>query len=180
MSSITITSEFGEIEIVNEPAYTFGSADNVRRYAQEKNLEPMYIPSSVHGVILDGEPVIVLGAAGGCSGIHEHSALVVRGVLYLAVGDRLVSFALNSRTLSWVSVIDPATCFGIYYEPNRAALISHGELEVARIDEAGAILWSSGGADIFWEGFKLEPEFIAVTDFNHREYRFDYETGSSK
>lgn len=178
MSSITIASELGEITIVDEPAYAFGSAANVRQYAQEMNLQPLYAPTSVHGMFLNDVPVAVFGAAGGCSAVHEHSAVVLNFKLYLAVGDSVVCFAYGDRTLTWASVVDGATCFGIYYEPKRACLISHGELEVARLDESGNVLWSSSGADIFSEGFRLEEEFVLVTDFNKRDYRFSYETGT--
>lgn len=177
MSSIAVASKLGEVTIVDEPAYTFGSADNVRQYGQEMNLQPSFLPTSVHGVFLNGEPVVVFGAPGGCSAIHEHSALVLNSTVYLAVGDSVVRFALDERKLIWASVVDDATCFGIYYELKRAALISHGELDVARLDENGNKLWRSSGADIFSEGFRLEEENIVVTDFNHRDYRINYETG---
>jgi hypothetical protein len=179
MSSITIASRFGNVGIVNEPTYSFGSGDNLRRYEQEKNLQEVYRPTSVHGVFLDDEPLAVFGAAGGCSAVHRHSALVLDSKLYLAVGDSLVCFALDDRQFCWATVLDPATCFGIYYETERDALISHGELEVARIDKKGNVLWASSGADIFSEGFRLEKKFIAVTDFDKREYHFSYENGSA-
>jgi hypothetical protein len=179
MSSITIASELGEITIVDESAYEFGSADSVRQYEQEVNLQPLCAPTSVHGIFLNDVPVAVFGAPGGCSAVHEHSALALNSKLYLAVGDSVVCFALGDRTLSWASVVDQATCFGIYYEPERKCLISHGELEVARLDEHGNVLWSSSGADIFSEGFRLEKDFILVTDFNKRDYRFRYEDGTS-
>jgi hypothetical protein len=179
MSSIVIFSELGEVKVVNEPNYTFGSQDNVQRYAQEENLQPVYKPSSTHGVFLNGAPVVVFGAPGGCSSVHKHSALVLNSKLFLAVGDSVVCFCLNDLKLTWASVVDEATCFGIYYEPKRRALISHGELDVARLDQNGKILWSSSGSDIFSEGFWLEEEYIVVTDFNQRDYRINYETGAS-
>src|SRR5471030_208199 len=179
MSYMVIVSELGEVKIVNEPNYTFGSQDNVQRYAQEENLQPFDTPTSTHGVFLNGAPVVVFGAPGGCSSVHEHSALVLNSKLFLAVGDSVVCFSLSDLKLIWASVVDDATCFGIYYEPQRTALISHGELNVARLDENGKILWSSSGADIFSEGFRLEEEYIVVTDFNHRNYHINYETGIS-
>ncbi|MBW3502561.1 hypothetical protein [Janthinobacterium sp. NKUCC08_JDC] len=179
MSSIVIFSELGEIKIVDEPSHTFGSQDNVHRYAQEKNLQPVYTPTSTHGVFLNGDPVVVFGAPGGCSSVHKHSALVLNSNLLLAVGDSVLCFSLNDLKLIWASVVDDATCFGIYYESKRMTLISHGELNIARLDENGKILWSSSGADIFSEGFRLEEEYIVVTDFNQRNYRINYETGVS-
>jgi hypothetical protein len=177
VDSIVIFSQLGEVKIVNEPNYTFGSQDNVRRYAQEENLQTVYTPSSIHGVFLNGEAVVVFGAAGGCSSVHKHSALVLNSKLLLAVGDSVVCFSLNDLKLDWASLVDDATCFGIYYEPQRMALISHGELEIARLDDNGKILWSSSGADIFSEGVRLEEEYIVATDFNQRSYRINYDTG---
>lgn len=179
MRSISVASQLGEVKIVDEPDYTFDSADNARRYMQEMDLKSGYTPTSVHGVFLNGTSVVVFSAPGGCSTVHKNSALVLGSKLFLAVGDSVVCFDLTDLKLMWVTVVDQATCFGIYYEPKRGHLISHGELDVARLDENGKILWSSSGADIFSEGFKLEEEYIVVTDFNHRNYRLDYETGVS-
>ena len=111
--------------------------------------------------------------------MHKHSGLVLDSKLYLAVGDRIVCFVPLDHRLAWCSKVDSATCFGIYYNPSRHALLSHGELEIARIDEAGGLLWSSSGADIFSEGFRLEDEDISAVDFEGREDHFSYETGSS-
>jgi hypothetical protein len=114
MSSIVIFSELGKVKIFDEPNYTFGSQDNVHRYAQEENLQPIHTPTSTHGVFLNGAPVIVFGAAGGCSSVHRHSALVLNSKLLLAVGNSVVCFSLNDLKLKWASVVDNATCFGIY------------------------------------------------------------------
>ena len=179
MRSITVSSQLGEVKIVDEPAYTFASADNARRYVQEMNLQSEYTPTSVHGVFLNGIPIVVFGAPGGCSTVHKHSVLVLGSKLFLAVGDNVVCFDLIDLKLMWAAVVDQATCFGIHYEPKRGALISHGELDVASLDENGKILWSSSGADVFSEGFRLEEEYIVVTDFNHRDYRLNYEIGAS-
>lgn len=177
VNSINLASDLGEVVIVDERTYAFGSADNVRQYAQEVRLQPVYDSTSAHGVFLRGEPMVVFGAPGGCSAVHEHSALVRNAKLYLAVGNSMVCFALDQRKLIWASVVDDATCFGVYFEPRRNALISHGELDVARVDDNGNILWRSSGADIFSEDFTLEQEYIVVTDFSRREYRMCYESG---
>jgi hypothetical protein len=47
-------------------------------------------------------------------------------------------------------------------------LISHGELEIARLAEDGSILWQTSGTDIFSEAFALRPEFIEAVDFYER------------
>lgn len=179
MRTLVLTCNLDKVEIVDEPTYVFGSVDNARRYEFEMLLAPDERPTSIHGVLLNDEPVVVFGAGGGCSAVHLHSAVVLGSKLYLAVGDRIVCFVPLDRRLAWSSKVDPATCFGIYYNPGRHALLSHGELEIARINEAGELLWSCSGADIFSEGFRLEDEYIAAVDFEGREYHFSYETGSS-
>jgi hypothetical protein len=179
MRTLVLNCDLDKVKIVDEPTYVFGSVDNARRYTYEIPLASDGTLSSVHGVLLNDEPIVVFGAGGGCSTVHEHSGLILDSKLYLAVGDRVVCFAPLDHRLAWSSKVDSATCFGIYYNPEWHALISHGELEIARINEAGELLWSSSGADIFSERFQLTDEYISAIDFEGREYRFSYETGSS-
>lgn len=61
----------GRITLVYDPVYSFGSADNTRRYPCEQRLDTEYAPSSIHGVLLDEQPLVVFGGAGGCS-VHEY------------------------------------------------------------------------------------------------------------
>ena len=163
--------------MVNEPAYTFGSPDNLRKYPVELNLDPEYRSSSVHGVLVDGTPLAVVGNAGGASGVHAQSVIHVADSIYLAVGYSVVCFSLQPFGVKWVLQVDPATCFGVYYQPLHDALISHGELCVVRFSPAGKVIWSAGGADIFSEGFSLGTRHIEVVDFNHQHYRFGYLDG---
>lgn len=112
--------------------------------------------------------------------MHEHSALVIDDRLYLAVGDHVACLSLElPHRLIWATRVDTATCFGVYWDSGRAALISHGELEVSRLSLRGHLLWQSSGADIFSNGFRLLPEYIEVVDFNQTIYCIDYVTGVS-
>jgi hypothetical protein len=77
----------------------------------------------------------------------------------------------------WSVKVDSATCFGIYFDENHSAFISHGELEIARLSAVGKIIWRQSGADVFSERFALHPQFIEVIDFNRQTYRFRYEDG---
>jgi outer membrane protein assembly factor BamB len=172
-----IDSHAGTIEVIDEPAYSFGSADNTRNYRFAKNLAPRDRPSSVHGLLLNGEPLAVFANGGGASSVHEHSSVYVNGSLYVAVGDSVVCLNLSPFDYKWSVQVDSATCFGIYYDERHRALISHGELEIARISEDGRLLWSVSGADIFSEKFSLLPQFVEVLDFNGQTYRFQYERG---
>ena len=168
------------VQLVDEPTYTFGSADNSRRYDTEVDLTDGYRPSSVHGVIVDERPTIDIGSAGGATGIHDHSLLVLDSHVYVAVGPHVVRFTLGCKNLDWSLKTDDATCFGVYYDGEHRALISHGELSICRFSEDGAVFWSSSGADIFTEGVELQPQFIKVVDFNGQIYQLDYQTGQSK
>lgn len=173
-----LQSKFGTIELINERAYTFGSVDNVRRYSFEKHLDKEYRPSSIHGILLNGEPLAVFGSSVGGTGIHEHSAILLNDDIYLAVGNHLACMALQPFKLKWETEPDEATCFGIHYEPAHSALLSHGELEIARLSTDGKVLWRSSGADIFTGEFELQLKYIQVADFNGKVYRFSYDTGN--
>jgi hypothetical protein len=172
-----IESPEGAIELVNEPTYSFASTDNLRTYPLELNLSPKSRPTSIHGILFKGEPVAILANDGGASGVHEHSAALVEGFLYVAVGDSVVCMSLAPAQIRWSLQVDPATCFGVYFDVQHKALISHGELEVARLSESGSVLWSASGADIFSEGVTLNSRFIEAVDFNGKTYRFEYESG---
>ena len=167
------------VSLINEPAYTFGSADNSRHYDSEVDLTDGCRPSSIHGVIFDGRPVIVIADSGGASGIHEHSLLIHESQAYIAVGAHVVCFTLGNSHPNWKLRIDPATCFGVHYSSAHDALISHGELEIARFSPDGRILWTAGGADIFSERFTLLDDCIEAIDFDGRRYFFDYASGKS-
>jgi hypothetical protein len=166
----------GKLEFVDEPGYSFGSVDNVRRYRFSLALSTGAL-SSKHGVLLNGEPLAVFGSSGGASGIHTHSAITHDNAVYLAVGDRVACFQVEPFVMRWVLQIDPATCFGVHFCARRNALLSHGEIEISRFSEDGAIIWSASGADIFSEGFLLHADFVEAIDFNKRSYYFSYDDG---
>jgi hypothetical protein len=172
-----LDTPMGTLQFVNEAGHTFGSVDNVRRYPFSKAPSDGYI-SSTHGVLLNGEPLAVFGNGGGASGIHAHSAVSRDNVVYLAVGSHVVCFEVMPFVLRWEIQADDATCFGIYFCPLKNALLSHGELEIARFSENGEIIWSAGGADIFTEGFTLHVDCIEAIDFNKKKYYFCYEDGT--
>ena len=49
----------------------------------------------------------------------------------------------HSLPIWCVSPADSATCFGVYYSAKHQCLISHGELEIARLKLSGEVAWSS-------------------------------------
>jgi hypothetical protein len=167
-----LTTSAGELEIVNEPTYTFGSADNVRRYPIADNLDAPAKPCSAHGLFLDGDPLAVFGAVGGATGVHTRSAIYLDDRLYLAICDRVLCLRLNPTEKHWCLSVDPATCFGIHLHAPTNTLISHGELQVTRFTPQGTILWQSSGRDIFTEAFSVEGDIVRAVDFNGYEHRF--------
>ncbi|GAB5561845.1 MAG: hypothetical protein SynsKO_34920 [Synoicihabitans sp.] len=122
---------------------------------------------------------MVVGDSGGASGVHEHSLLLLESRVYIAVGAYIVCLTLGKQEPDWTVEIDDATCFGLYFAKAHDALISHGELEIARFSRDGDVLWSKGGADIFSEGITLHDDCIEAVDFNQQPYFFNYVTGES-
>jgi outer membrane protein assembly factor BamB len=174
---MTIRCPLGSVTLVDEFAYCFGQADKLCSYAQEVDIDSHGGPISMHGLILNDVPLVLFSACGGPSTVHANSATIVDDRVYLAVGDSMVCYDLRERETMWTTRVDRATCFGVHYESVRHALISHGELEIARIGLDGRVLWHSSGADVFSEGLSLEGDAVVVTDFEGRRYRFSYDTG---
>jgi hypothetical protein len=177
---VLITAESPDI-----PRYDVRSADNVSAPGQEYFIEDDgYRPSSRHRVTvkLGGDVVSsqVLLAGGGASGVHVHSAFVRGDTCFIAVGPFVCAVELPMLRLLWHTRVDTATCFGVHDAPAYASIISHGELEIARLSYSGQLLWSAGGRDIFSEGFELHDYHAEAVDFDGRRYRFELETGQSK
>jgi hypothetical protein len=170
-----------QLTIIDEPDYHVGSTANPRRYDQLYNFDQEYRPSTQYGLVcLDAQQKrrsCLLLASAGATSVHEHSAVVVREQCFVAVGDQLCCLSLPDTRLQWATNVDSATCFGVYYSAPHDCLISHGEMEIARVDFDGRIVWSAGGADIFTGEFRLDEKHAYVTDFNDMPYRIEIETG---
>ena len=175
--TLVLDTPDGQITILDEPSYSFGSADNLRAYDNEMRLHNERL-TSVHGVRVDGRWSAILGAGAGPSTVHQHSAIAVEGRLYLAVGNQMVCLNLATGSSEWSRRVDWATCFGVHWDALHRALISHGELQISRLSLAGDELWSAEGADIFTGGFQCLRDGIEAIDFNQSVYLFDYRTGT--
>jgi hypothetical protein len=176
---IVITAESPDI-----PRYDAGSADNACAPEEEYFFgDDGYRPSSRHRItVRQGDAVLasrVLLAGGGGSGVHAHSAFVHIDTCFVAVGPFVCALELPTLRLLWHTRTDAATCFGVYDAPGYASIISHGELEIARLSYSGQLLWSGGGRDIFSEGFELHEHHAEAIDFDGTRYRFELETGQS-
>ena len=166
------------VRLLNDTNYTPGSADNTHVYSRVYDLtEWAYRPSSKHVVICiepdELEHSCILLGESGATGIHEHSAVVVGLRCFVAVGDAICSLSLPDLKLEWSTKVDEITCFGIYYSRDHDCLLSHGELEIARVSLSGEIAWSKGGKDIFTGCFQLAKDHVEVVDFNRHIHRFD-------
>jgi hypothetical protein len=93
-SVVRCIDETYSIEVLNEPTYTFGSADHSRRYLREEIFGDRHLVSSRHGVICtrNAETLasVIFGAEGGGSGVHERSLALLPGVTFVAVGAGVV------------------------------------------------------------------------------------------
>jgi len=169
------------IEVVNETGYSFGSRDNTRHYRREQVLGDRHLLSSRHGVLVkrNGETLAsaIFGAIGGASGVHERSLVLQPDLCFLAIGPFIACLELPSLVTRWVREVDHATCFGIHITSDRRSLISHGELEIARLTLAGDLLWQAGGRDIFTGDLSVDTAAVRAEDFNGDSYIFDLESG---
>ena len=172
-----IETSLGVLKIINEPAYSFNSTDNSNSYRFEKNLAPDYKPSSIHGIILNDERIALFGNDG-YSGIDPNSAIFIDSLLYFAIGNCVACISVSPFKFIWAVEVDMSSCFGIYFQKEHGAFISHGELEITRLSQDGKVIWSSSGADIFTEGFELLLHCIKVADFNGKIYYLDYANGN--
>lgn len=173
---MNLHTDYGLITVTDEPTYSFNSTDNVRSYTFEIPLTDSI--GSKHGVSLNGERIVIVGAGAGATDVHAHSAVVIDDALLLAIGNHVACISLLSPyCLRWSLQVDLATCFGIYWQRQRRALIAHGELAISRFSTDGRLIWQASGADIFTEGFDVLPDHIRAVDFDHSVYRFDYDTG---
>lgn len=179
-NSLVLETPYGRITLVDDPSHVFGSVDNLRHYDQAFWLGSGKMPSrpsSIHGLYFGDGRSIMLAADGGCSTVHRHSAVIVKDVVYLCVGNQLAAVGLRHANLCWVREVDTATCFGVYWVAARQALITHGEMTIGCLSLAGDIRWCAGGRDIFTGEVRCLSENIEAVDFNQEVYRFDYLTG---
>jgi len=183
---LTLTYKHLEIIISGEspdiPRYQAQSTDRLPGAEEEYYLDDDGCrPSSRHRITLrsDGDVVKsrVLLANGGASGVHTHSAFIRGDKCFIAIGPFVCALELPTLQLLWHSRADSATCFGVHDAPAYASIISHGELEIARLTYSGQKIWSSSGADIFTEEFKLHEHHAEVVDFSGIRYRFELKTG---
>ncbi len=168
----------------DDPTYESGSADNVHSYHREYMLredgdETGLVSGHALRVYEDEELIAscILQAEGGPTGVHDQSAIIRKGSCVVAIGSFVVSLHIPTLELEWATQTDLATCFGVYFSESRDCIISHGEIEIARLSQDGEIVWSSSGADIFTNGITISDDYVRVVDFYDREYKFNIGNG---
>lgn len=171
------------IEVLDEPTYKYGSADNNFNYAKTYfgNNAEQY-PTSKHGIkVYRADQIIdscVIIASGGATGVHQNSSLADNDRIVVCCCDTVFCLTLPDLDLKWKTQADPATCFEMYKLQDD--YIVHGEMEISRLDKDGNIKWQMGGSDIFIsfdndEAFKLNADHIALTDFYNIKYKIDFD-----
>jgi hypothetical protein len=178
-----------EIVIAEEspaiPRFREDSSDNAAGGARECFIEEEdYAPSSRSLItVRSGEEIVgslVLLACGGATGVHARSAFLRAGICFVAIGPFVCALEIPSLKPLWHTRVDTATCFGIFNVESRGAIISHGELEVARLDYSGQVMWSVAGGDIFTGSFELFGDYAEVMDFEGTRYRVEVDSGRIK
>lgn len=171
------------IEVLDEPTYKFGSADNNFTYSKHYFGDgATKYPTSKHGIKIYQEDqiidsCIVIGS-GGATGIHQNSSILDNEKLLISCCDTIFCLTLPSLELKWKTQADQATCFQIFKQQDD--YIVHGELQVAKLDKDGKIKWEFGGTNIFVsidneEEFKIENDGILLTDFGKTKYKIDFD-----
>ena len=127
-----------------------------------------YKPFSCYSIeiVFDGMIIrsCVVTADGGASGVYGRSAFLRSNTCYIAVGPFVCAFCVPELKLLWHRKVDDATCFGVYNAENYQSVISHGELEIVRLDYDGNHKWSSSGRDIFSGEFSVYEHHIVAVD----------------
>ena len=122
---------------------------------------------------------VVLTAGGSVSSLWEKSALLDGDRLLVACGNEVFCILLPILELLWHTQVDMATCFEIV--PYQDDYITHGEVEISRLNKQGEILWQFSGKDIFVSPTERTPSFtltskgIELIDFNYESYLIDYQ-----
>lgn len=168
------------IEMRAEPTYSFGSADNVRRYDKEILLVQDGVTSK-YGLVSFRDDrrtaSIVVGSGGARSAVHERSVILVRDLCFAAVGSHLLCLTVPALDVRWHREADPATCFGLHLIPHDEAIVVHGEREISKWTFEGRRLWAFEGADVFTGAFSIAGGTAVVEDFEGRSYAIDLRTG---
>lgn len=178
-----MTFEIGKykVEIINESKYNPESKDNLFDYKKKHLTETDFNLPTKFGIRLSENEIeissAIIGAEGGASGLHKTSQIIENNRILICCSDTIFCLDLVTLNLNWKTEVDQATAFEIFAIDN--GYIIHGELEITRIDSNGKIIWQNNGADIFVspegnEDFEIKENYIRATDWEKRNYVWDY------
>lgn len=169
------------IDIYSDQTFTEGSADNTNQYDLVHFVKSEYHFPSVYGIKVFQDDTLlksaVIGSIGGGTAIHDTSTIIEDDRILICCSDTIFCLSIPDLTLLWRTQADQATCFEIYKYQD--SYIIHGEIEISRLDWDGRVLWQQSGADIFTtadgkEDFELTDNYILVTDWENKIYKFSY------
>ncbi|WP_442587444.1 hypothetical protein ACSBL2_15475 [Pedobacter sp. AW31-3R] len=171
------------IEVVDDPMYSYGSADNSFNYSRQHFGEAAKTyPTSKHGIkLFQNKEMInscIISGSGGATTIHKNSSLLDNDQLIVCCCDTLFCLTLPDLEAKWKTQTDMATCFKVIKLQDD--YLVHGELLISRVDKQGVIKWQFGGNDIFvsLEGAEecvVEDNHIILTDFEKTQYKLNFD-----
>jgi hypothetical protein len=151
---------FGNLEIVSEPLYTPGSADNACSYTLEFDFCDGDASDFAYGLSTDGVPLSAIVVPRWGLPFATHSAVSWRNRLYLLIGASVACYSLNPFALVRNTRVDDICALGLYVASERDILICHGEMDVTRLSENLDIVWRQSGRDILGGPFVLAPDYV--------------------
>lgn len=175
------TTEKYQITIHYDPTFTEGSVDNINAYNSVYFSDSKFQPTTILGIKLFDNDILVnsvaIGSDGGTTGVYENSAIIENDRIVICCSDTIFCLSIPELHILWKTKADQATCFEIF-KLNDDYLI-HGELEISRLDKNGKIVWQRAGTDIFTtsdgdNNFIITDEYILVTDWENKKYKFDF------
>ena len=176
---IILTYKDYSIEVYNDPTYKLNSSDNINKYNHIYYDEESCVSKIGIKFIKKEELIktILLIAGSYASSIAEDVVIIDDNKLLLAICDILFCVNLDTFKLEWKTKVDYSACFKIYKFDK--FYITHGELEIKRINKAGNVEWEFSGEDIFVlpsgeSNIFFENNYIKLIDWNETEYILDF------
>ena len=171
-----------KVELKVDGAYARDSADNVHEYRKVYFDESEFeFPTKIGLKLLENGDLsnsAIIGSIGGGTGIHENSQIIEEDRILVCCSDSIFCLSVPELDLIWKTQADQAACFEIF--KYKDSYIVHGELEISRLDYNGQLMWEKSGADIFTtvdgtSDFEITEQYIRVTDWENRTYKFDFD-----
>jgi hypothetical protein len=171
------------IEILDDPMYSEKSMDNKFHYSKVYKSVEDQISVSKHAIFVKNNKdeiisnAIMIGTRGG-TGIHDHCYYILESSILICVSNFVFCLSLPELNLIWKLDVDWSSVFGIY--KMNEDFITHGEIDISRINIKGKLVWQHSGSDIFVlpgseNSFKIIDNLVICKSWDGREYNFNYE-----